>query len=155
MRRLRLSLFMLAVLCSPPAFAWTVHRDEYVVQKSPHDFETTVRRGLGALEAIPQIEVETTDKAAQAREAFGRVRPTVVVTYMRPDWRAGLLSLAPLIALHVPFRFVIRETLLGQVYVFYEPAVALRRRYNVGDLEPVTQILSRVQRETMEAVLEE
>ena len=149
MRRLRLSLFMLVALCSPPAFAWSAYSDDYVFQRSPHDFETTVRRVSGFLETVPRVTVETTDKAA-----LGALRPTVIVTYMRPDWSRELLSAASHMALHLPFRFVVFEVLPGEAYVGYEPAVILKRRYGVSDSEPVMQILSLVQRETMAAVLE-
>ena len=127
--------------------------DDYVVIQSPHDFDTTLQRVVAFLEGRQQVVVETTDKQAQVREHLGSLDPLVVVTFMRPSWRRTLLQYEPHMALHMPFRFVVMEELAGEIFVLYEPAAVLKRRYGIGDSEPVIQILAALQREAINQVM--
>ena len=109
-------------------------------------FDATVERLEAAIAQAGLILFNRIDHHAGAKE-FGLTMPdTTVLTYGHPKGGTPVMLAAPLAALDLPLRVLVRVRADGQTVIAFHPIEALLRRTGVpealaGTLSPAQQIL--------------
>ena len=74
----------------------------------------------------------TVDQAAAARGAGFSLRPTTLIVFGNPKGGTPLMEAAPLFALELPLKLLVRED-NGGVHVAYTPMSEIAARYGIED----------------------
>jgi uncharacterized protein (DUF302 family) len=119
---------------------------EIVEHLSPVAFEPTLDRLVSAIAAAGLILFGRIDHAAGAREAGMAMPQTTVLTYGHPKGGTPLMLAAPLAALDLPLRVLVREREDGRTAIAFHPIAPVLRRAGVPEalatrLEPAQRIL--------------
>jgi uncharacterized protein (DUF302 family) len=113
---------------------------------SAHPFEATLERLTAAITQAGLILFNRIDHQAGAREAGLDMPPTTVLTYGHPKGGTPIMLVAPLTALDLPLRVLVRVRDDGQTVIAFHPIGVMLRRAGVPDtlasrLDPAQQIL--------------
>lgn len=113
---------------------------------SAHDFAATLDRLTRAIAAAGMTIFARIDHAAGAREAGLAMPPTTVIIYGNPKGGTPIMLAAPLTALDLPLRVLVREAADGRIWVAFHPATPMLRAAGVPEalatrLEPAQRIL--------------
>jgi uncharacterized protein (DUF302 family) len=116
---------------------------EYV---SPMPFEATVERLSTAIAQAGLILFSRIDHQAGAREAGLAMQPATVLSYGHPKGGTPVMLAAPLAALDLPLRVLVRVRDDGQTAIAFHPMAVVLRGAGVpealaGRLDPAQQIL--------------
>jgi uncharacterized protein (DUF302 family) len=119
---------------------------DIVEQVSGLPFDTTVERLVAAIAQAGLILFSQTDHQAGAREAGLDMPPTTVLTYGHPKGGTPIMLAAPLAALDLPLRVLIRTRDDGHTTIAFHPIAAVLRRAGVPDalaerLNPAQRLL--------------
>jgi uncharacterized protein (DUF302 family) len=115
---------------------------------SAHPFEATLERLTAAIAQAGLILFNRIDHQAGARESGLDMPPTTVLTYGHPKGGTPIMLAAPLAALDLPLRVLVRVRNDGETVIAFHPIAATLRRAGVPDplagrLDPAQQILLR------------
>lgn len=113
---------------------------------SAHPFEQTLERLQAAIAQAGLILFNTVDHQAGARDAGLEMPPTTVLTYGHPKGGTPIMLAAPLAALDLPLRVLVRVRDDGRTAIAFRPIGATLRLAGVPDalagrLDPAQQIL--------------
>ena len=113
---------------------------------SAWSFETTLERLTGAIRDAGLILINQIDHQAGAREAGLVMPPAMVLAYGHPKGGTPIMLVAPLAALDLPLRVLVRVRDDGKTAVAFHPIAAVLRRASVPEpfakrLEPAQEIL--------------
>ena len=120
--------------------------DDVVEHVSAVAFEPTLDRLLSAINAAGLNLFARIDHAANARDAGLSMPPTTVLIYGHGKGGTPLMLAAPLAALDLPLRVLVRQREDGRAAIAFHPIAALLRRAGVpaelaARLEPAQKIL--------------
>jgi uncharacterized protein (DUF302 family) len=120
--------------------------DEIVEQVSPLTFEATLARLTGAIEAAGLILFAAIDHAANARQAGTAMPPATVLIYGHGKGGTPIMLAAPLAALDLPLRVLVRQREDGKATVAFHAIAPILRRAGAPDdlagrLAPAQQML--------------
>ena len=123
-----------------------VETADFVEQASAYAFDETIARLIKTIEAAGMAVLARIDHAGGARRIGATMPPTIVMLYGHPRGGTPIMQAAPLAALDLPLRALIRETDDGKVMVAYHPIAAALRRDGVSEdlarrLEPAQKLL--------------
>jgi len=123
--------------------AQTIDTVEYV---SATSFEATLESLSKAIAQAGLILFNKIDHQAGAREAGLEMPRTTVLTYGHPKGGTPVMLAAPLAALDLPLRVLVRVRDDGQTAIAFHPMAAALRRAGIpealaGRLDPAQQIL--------------
>jgi uncharacterized protein (DUF302 family) len=109
-------------------------------------FEATLESLSKAIAQAGLILFRSIDHQAGAREAGLDMPPSTVMTYGHPKGGTPLMLAAPLAALDLPLRVLVRVREDGRTTIAFHPAAAVLRRAGVSEtlasrLDPAQQIL--------------
>ncbi len=109
-------------------------------------FAPTLERLLAAIQRAGMILFAQIDHAAGARDAGMAMPPTVVLLYGHPKGGTPLMLAAPLAALDLPLRALVREDPGGRTLVSFHPAAPMLRQAGVPEalatrLDPAQRLL--------------
>jgi uncharacterized protein (DUF302 family) len=109
-------------------------------------FEATLQRLTAAITQAGLILFNRIDHQAGAREAGLEMPPATVLTYGHPKGGTPIMLAAPLAALELPLRVLVRVQDDGKTVIAFHPIAAVLRRAGVPDplaerLDPAQQIL--------------
>ena len=121
-------------------------KDDIVEYASPVPFAATLDRVVKAIEAAGLNLFARIDHAANARDAGLSMPPTTVLIYGHGKGGTPLMLAAPLAALDLPLRVLVRQREDGRAAIAFHPIAALLRRARVpaelaARLEPAQKIL--------------
>jgi uncharacterized protein (DUF302 family) len=110
------------------------------------DFASTVERIAAAITQAGMTVFARIDHAAGAREAGLIMPPATVLIYGHAKGGTPIMLAAPLAALDLPLRVLVRQREDGQTAIAFHPVAAMLRRAGVpGDmaarLEPAQHLL--------------
>ncbi len=113
---------------------------------SAHPFEETLQRLTAAIADAGMILFNRIDHQTGAREAGLDMPPATVLTYGHPKGGTPIMLAAPLAALDLPLRVLVRVRNDGQTVIAFHPIAAVLRRAGVPDslavrLDPAQQVL--------------
>jgi uncharacterized protein (DUF302 family) len=113
---------------------------------SAHPFEATLERLAAAIAQADLLLFNQIDHQAGAREVGLDMPPTTVLTFGNPKGGTPIMLAAPLAALDLPLRVLVRVRDDGQTVVAFHPIGAVLRRAGVPDaladrLDPAQQML--------------
>jgi uncharacterized protein (DUF302 family) len=113
---------------------------------SAYPFEATLERLTAAITQAGMILFNRIDHQAGAREAGLEMPPATVLTYGHPKGGTPIMLAAPLAALDLPLRLLVRVRDDGQTVIAFHPIAAVLRRAGVPDplagrLDPAQQVL--------------
>jgi uncharacterized protein (DUF302 family) len=113
---------------------------------SPHSFETTLERIVAAIAQAGLILFSRIDHRAGAQQAGLEMPPATVLTYGHPKGGTPIMLAAPLAALDLPLRVLIRERDDGRTAIAFHPIEAVLHAAGVPQplasrLAPAQQIL--------------
>ena len=113
---------------------------------SAHPFEATLERLAAAIAQGGLMLFNRIDHQAGAREAGLKMPPTTVLTYGHPKGGTPIMLAAPLAALDLPLRVLVRVRDDGQTVIAFHPIGAALRRAGAPDsladrLDPAQQLL--------------
>lgn len=116
-----------------------------VEMTSKFDFSNTLERLTAAIEAHGMTIFASIDHAAGAREAGLSMPPTTVLVYGNPKGGTPIMQAAPLAALDLPLRVLVRED-DGRVLVAFHPVVEMLKPHGVSAelarrLDPAQHVL--------------
>ena len=119
---------------------------EVIEQASAVAFGPTLERLKAAIEGAGMILFAQIDHAAGAREAGMAMPPTMVLIYGHPMGGTPLMLAAPLAALDLPLRVLVREDADGRTLVSFHPAAPMLRQAGVPEalatrLDPAQHLL--------------
>ena len=119
---------------------------DIVEHLSPLPFAETLARLSAAIAAAGLIEFSRIDHQAGAQQAGLAMPPTTVLTYGHPKGGTPVMLAAPLAALDLPLRVLVREREDGQTAIAFRPIATVLRQAGVPDaladrLNPAQQIL--------------
>jgi uncharacterized protein (DUF302 family) len=119
---------------------------EIVECESASLFEETLERLSAAIAQAGLILFSRIDHQAGAREAGLEMPPTTVLTYGHPRGGTPLMLAAPLAALDLPLRVLVRVRDDGRTAIAFHPIEPSLRRAGVPDalagrLRPAQQLL--------------
>ena len=111
-------------------------------------FQATLERLIEAIARAGLILFDRIDHAAGALQAGLEMPPSTVLTYGHPKGGTPLMLAAPLAALDLPLRVLVRVREDGRTAIAFHPIGALLRRAGVPDtaadrLDPAQQLLVR------------
>ena len=114
--------------------------------QSPHPFETTLERLPAAITQAGLIVFSRIDHQAHAQQAGLEMPPTTVLIYGHPKGGTPIMLAAPLAALDLPLRVLVRVRDDGRTMIAFHPIGAVLQRAGVPDslagrLDPAQQIL--------------
>lgn len=109
-------------------------------------FEATLERLTAAIMQAGLILFNRIDHQAGAREAGLDMPPTIVLSYGHPKGGTPIMLAAPLAALDLPLRVLVRVRDDGKTGIAFYPIAPVLRRVGVSDplaqrLDPAQQIL--------------
>ncbi len=113
---------------------------------SPVDFESTLQRLVSAIEAAGLRLFGRFDHAANAREAGMSMPPATVLLYGNARGGTPIMLAAPLAALDLPLRVLVRERDDGRTVMAFHPVAEMLQQAGVPEslasrLQPAQQIL--------------
>lgn len=113
---------------------------------SAHPFETTLERLVAAIAQAGLILFSRIDHRAGAQEAGLAMPPATVLTYGHPRGGTPIMLAAPLAALDLPLRVLVRTRDDGRTAIAFHPIEAVLRAAGVPEplaakLTPAQQIL--------------
>jgi uncharacterized protein (DUF302 family) len=113
---------------------------------SAYPFETTLERVTAAIAQAGLILFSRIDHRAGAQEAGLEMPPATVLIYGHPKSGTLVMLAAPLAALDLPLRVLIRQREDGRTAIAFHPIGAVLRAAGVpeplaGRLDPAQQIL--------------
>jgi uncharacterized protein (DUF302 family) len=119
---------------------------DIVEHVSPWPFDVTLERLTGAIAQAGLTLFNRIDHHAGAREAGLDMPPTTVLTYGHPKGGTPIMLAAPLAALDLPLRVLVRLREDGQTAIAFHPIGEALRRAGVPDalagrLDPAQRIL--------------
>ena len=119
---------------------------DVVEQVSAVAFAPTLDRLVEAIQAAGLTVFARIDHAAGARGAGLAMPPTTVLLYGNPKGGTPLMLAAPLAALDLPLRVLVREAEDGRTLVSFHPAAPMLRQAGVPDtlanrLDPAQRLL--------------
>ncbi len=119
---------------------------EIIEHVSAVAFAPTLERLLAAIERAGMTLFTQIDHAAGARDVGMTMPPTVVLIYGHPKGGTPLMLAAPLTALDLPLRVLVREDADGRALVAFHPAAPMLRRAGVPEalatrLDPAQRLL--------------
>jgi uncharacterized protein (DUF302 family) len=119
-----------------------------VEHASAMPFAQTLDRLVAAIEAAGMAIFARIDHAAGAQAAGLAMPPATVLIYGNPKGGTPLMLAAPLAALDLPLRVLVREAADGRALVAFHPAAPMLLRAGVpealaGRLDPAQQVLLR------------
>ena len=119
---------------------------DVVEHASPLSFDATVRRLVQAIADAGMTLFATIDHAAGARNVGMSMPPATVLIYGNPKGGTPIMLAAPLAALDLPLRVLVRQQEGGGVVVAFHPVAAMLRRAGVPEdlavrLEPAQRLL--------------
>ena len=111
-------------------------------------FEATLERLSDAIAGAGLTLFDRIDHAAGALQAGLEMPPSTVLTYGHPKGGTPLMLAAPLAALDLPLRVLVRVRDDGRTAIAFHPIRAVLRRAGVpetlaGGLDPAQQLLVR------------
>ena len=114
---------------------------------SPVAFAATLERLVSAIQAAGLALFFRFDHAANAQEVGMQMPPTTVLVYGHAKGGTPVMLAAPLAALDLPLRVLVREREDGRTSVAFHPAAAMLRRAGVPEalatrLDPAQNILA-------------
>jgi len=109
-------------------------------------FGPTLERLVAAIKGAGMTLFAQIDHAAGARDAGMTMPPTVVLIYGHPKGGTPLMLAAPLAALDLPLRVLVREDADGRALVSFHPAAPILRRAGAPEalatrLDPAQHLL--------------
>jgi uncharacterized protein (DUF302 family) len=107
--------------------------NETVELASAYPFAETLQRLRSAIESAGMRIFAEIDHAEAAASVGLTMPPTVVLVYGNPRGGTPLMLAAPLIALDLPLRVLVREDASGQALVAFHDALSLTRSVGLGD----------------------
>jgi uncharacterized protein (DUF302 family) len=121
--------------------------EEMIELISPVAFAPTLERLINAIHAAGLTLFFRFDHAANAQEVGLSMPPTTVLVYGHAKGGTPVMLAAPLAALDLPLRVLVREREDGRIAVAFHPAAAMLRRAGVPEalatrLDPAEQILA-------------
>jgi uncharacterized protein (DUF302 family) len=119
---------------------------DVVEHASALPFDATLRKLTDAIAQAGLILFNEVDHQAAARQAGLEMPPTTVLTYGHAKGGTPIMLSAPLAALDLPLRVLVRECSDGRAAIAFRPIAAMLRRAGVPDvlasrLEPAQQLL--------------
>jgi uncharacterized protein (DUF302 family) len=113
---------------------------------SPTSFGLTLERLVKAIERAGMTVFATIDHAAGARDVGMTMPPTTVLLYGNPKGGTPMMLAAPLVALDLPLRVLLREDADGRTLVSLRPIAPILRRAGVPEtlatrLDPAQSVL--------------
>lgn len=108
-----------------------VESTEIVEHDAPGAFDETLRRLVDAIGRSGLTLFARIDHAAGAREAGLRMPSSTVLIYGSPKGGTPLMLAAPLAALDLPLRVLVREREDGRTVVAFHPAASMLLRADV------------------------
>jgi uncharacterized protein (DUF302 family) len=116
---------------------------EYVVSG---EFAPTVERIAAAITGAGMMVFARIDHAAGARDTGMTMPPATVLIYGHAKGGTPIMLAAPLAALDLPLRVLVRQREDGQTVIAYHPVAAMLRRAGVpkelaARLEPAQRLL--------------
>jgi uncharacterized protein (DUF302 family) len=119
---------------------------ETIEHISPLGFVATVDRLIDAVTRAGMTLFARIDHAAGARAAGLAMPPAEVLIYGSPKGGTPIMLAAPLAALDLPLRVLVREDTSGRTLIAFHPAARMLRRAGVRDdlairLDPAQQVL--------------
>ena len=117
-----------------------------IERESPFGFGPTVERLSAAIGAAGLTIFARIDHAAGAGRAGLAMPPTIVLIYGHPSGGTPIMLAAPVAALDLPLRVLVREREDGRTVVAFHPATPMLRALGVPDdlaarLEPAQDLL--------------
>ena len=117
-----------------------------VEHESAVDFEATVALVTAAISGAGLIVFGRFDHDARARDVGLEMPKTVVISYGHPKGGTPVMVAAPLAALDLPLRVLVREREDGQTVIGFHPILAVLRQLGAPDnlaarLQPAQQLL--------------
>jgi uncharacterized protein (DUF302 family) len=114
---------------------------------SPVPFKPTLDRLIHAIEAAGMMLFAHINHAAGAQEIGSAMPPTVVLIYGSPKGGTPIMQAAPLAALDLPLRVLVREAEDGRTRVAFHRAAPMLRRAGVPEalatrLDPAQRLLA-------------
>jgi uncharacterized protein (DUF302 family) len=100
---------------------------------SPVGFAATIDRLIDAIGRAGMTVFARIDHAAGARAAGMAMPPTQVLIYGSPRGGTPIMLAAPLAALDLPLRVLVREDAQGRTLIAFHPAAAMLLRAGVAD----------------------
>ncbi len=121
-------------------------RSAVIEHVSESSFETTLERLIEAIAEAGLILFDRIDHDAGARDVGLTMPRTTVLSYGHPKGGTPIMLAAPLAALDLPLRVLVRERDDGRTSIAFRPIVALLGEAGVGEdlarrLEPAQEIL--------------
>lgn len=123
-----------------------VAQPDVVEHESAVPFEATIERLIAAITQAGLTLFDRIDHQAGAREAGMEMPPTTVLTYGNPQGGTPVMLDAPLAALDLPLRVLVRVRDDGKATIAFHPIAAVLRRAGVRGaladrLDPAQRIL--------------
>jgi uncharacterized protein (DUF302 family) len=120
--------------------------DAPIERPSPLPFAATVERLVQAVEAAGLTVFARVDHAAAAHEAGLEMPPTTVLIYGAAKGGTPIMLAAPLAALDLPLRVLVREGADRGVSIAFHPAAPMLRQAGVPEalatrLDPAQRLL--------------
>jgi uncharacterized protein (DUF302 family) len=117
-----------------------------IEHRSAYSFDTTLERLAAAINQAGLLLFNRIDHHVGAREAGLDMPPTTVLTYGHPKGGTPIMLAAPLAALDLPLRVLVRVRDDGNTAIAFHPIAGVLRRACVPDaltakLDPAQQIL--------------
>ena len=117
-----------------------------VEHESAVDFEATVALVTAAISGAGLIVFGRFDHDARARDVGLEMPKTVVISYGHPKGGTPVMVAAPLAALDLPLRVLVRERQDGRTVIAFHPVEQMMRRAGVpaalaGKLVPAQRLL--------------
>lgn len=106
---------------------------DIVELRSPYAFGATLARMTSALEGAGLTIFAHIDHSAAAKQVGLDMPPTTVLIYGNPRGGTPLMLSAPLLALDLPLRILVRDDGSGHVMVSYHDARTLTRAAGLPD----------------------
>ena len=103
----------------------------YVEHKSSLTFAETVAKLVEAIEKVGMNVFARIDHAANAQEVGMELRPSVVLIYGHARGGTPVMQAAPVAALDLPLRVLIRETDCGEAMIAFHPAQTMLAPYPI------------------------
>jgi uncharacterized protein (DUF302 family) len=100
---------------------------------SPVGFDQTLERLVDAIKRAGMTVFATIDHAAGARDAGITMPPTTVLIYGSPKGGTPIMLAAPLVALDLPLRVLLREAADGLALMSFHPVAPMLRRTGVPE----------------------
>ena len=120
--------------------------DDIAEHPSPFGFDETLERLVGAIGGAGMTLFATIDHAAGARAVGMEMPPATVLIYGNPKGGTPAMLAAPLAALDLPLRVLVRQRDDGTTAFAFHPVAALLGRAGVpaeivAKLEPAQRLL--------------